>query len=339
MLMNAEPNLRDEMIAKDRPRLGPAELCARVGISMRRNWPMWHEEQGPSRDWVVVGGGPSVKRCWRAIARLQELGATVVTVNKSYDAALEHGIKPWAHVLLDPQERVAGYVTKPREDTLYFVASQCHWRTFKALPRKQIRMWHATQDYDIDGVSVAQPDRYLAEHWPKHNARPIAGGTTVGHRAIMLGHLGLGADRFHLFGFDSSRGLDGKFHGYDKQELSVEDAFRGRLMMPFDGTNYHFDTNSHMARQVKDFDTFIQRLPLDYEKGTIRKAFRFIFYGSGILPFWAATLGFHADQACNENPALVGGYCDTSEGYKPAPPLPPIIFESRDIELPSLVVE
>lgn len=132
----------------------------------------------------------------------------------------------------------------------------------------------------------------------------VPGGTTVGLRAIHLGHA-LGVRNMHLFGFDSSR-EGGRLHAYPKTE--AEDAESGELALKFRGRKYFFDTNSHMARQQMDFDKFIEDLPNLIACGALSASLSVAVHGSGLLPFFAAMIGLHADPACNADPARVGGY-------------------------------
>lgn len=285
-------------------RIDRAEIRKRCGAALNRGLPTHLQAVNTATDWAIIGGGPSINNCVADIRALKRRGANIVSVNKSHDWLLDHDIKPWGHVLLDPKEWVADYVKRPRKDVRYFVASQCHDNTFEALKGYPVFLWHASQDCPEAG-DIAEPDAYLKEMWPQMNHRVVGGGTTVGQRAMILGH-GMGTNRFHLFGFDSSRDPSGKLHGYDKPE--AQDATRGTMKYEFRGKKYSFDTNSHMARQHMDFDAFVQVLPARYAAKQLRKGFRMIFYGSGLTPFWAATLGYHADPDCNENPELVGGY-------------------------------
>jgi hypothetical protein len=99
------------------------------------------------------------------------------------------------------------------------------------------------------------------------------------------------ADVFHLFGMDSSR-TAGKLHAMPKDE--AKDAAQLKTIISYDCRLYHFDTNSHMSRQLRDFHDILDKLPEDWAEGRLRKSFRTKFYGTGLLPFYAATVGFLA---------------------------------------------
>lgn len=285
-------------------RIDRAELRARVNAAMARGLPTSLHCINTAREWAVIGGGPSINEHVETIRKLKSRGVAIVSVNKTHDWLLEHGIVPWGHVLLDPKEWVAGYVARPRKDVRYFVASQCHEDVFDALKGYPVFLWHAGQDFPEDGVN--EPDACLRAGWPGANWQIVPGATTVGLRTPMLGHhMCAGVDRFHMIGFDSSR-MAGKLHGYEKPE--ARDAASGLQKIAYRGKKYCFDTNSHMARQFVDFDQFMGELEGHYAAGRLRRRFRMRFYGRGLLPFYAAMLGLHAEGTCNGDPVKVGGF-------------------------------
>lgn len=281
-------------------RIDRAEVRRRAGAAMERRLPTFRDCVNASATWAIIGGGPSISHEVEVIRALKRRGAHIVSVNKTHDWLLDRGIVPWGHVLLDPKDWVADYVKRPRKDVRYFLASQCHPDTFEALRNYPVFLWHAGQDFD----EGAEPNCYLRENWPRKPWFVVPGATTVGLRAMQLGHM-MGADSFRLFGLDSSR-ADGKLHAYAKPEAA--DAGSGTLALKFRDRKYIFDTNAHMARQQMDFDKFIEDLPLHRAAGRLRPSFELAVHGRGLLPFFAAMLGLHADAACNEDPARVGGY-------------------------------
>lgn len=283
-------------------RISREEVRKRTGDAMRRNLPTHRHCINQAEEWAIIGGGPSINDCVDDIRALKRRGVNIVSVNKSHDWLLEKGIVPWGHVLLDPKEWVADYVKRPRIDVRYFVASQCHEATFKALDGYPVFLWHAGQEFG----TISEPGDYLRANWPNTPWFVIPGPTTVGLRAVHLG-ADMGARRFHMFGMDSSRAA-GRMHGYAKDE--AKDAQSGRLSVNLRGRRYVFDTNSHMARQWADLDKFVKQLP-DWLK-KLPPGFSMTFYGSGLIPFYAAGLKWHAKPECNEDPAKVGGYIEAA---------------------------
>lgn len=303
-------------------RLDREAVRHRAGNAMLRGYPTVRHCINEAREWVVVGGGPSINDHIELIRLLKKRGANIVSVNKSHDWLLEHHIVPWAHVLLDPKEWVADYVKRPRSDVRYFVASQCHDSTFDALEGYPVFLWHAGQDFE----ESQEPTNYLESHWPKSNWVLYPGATTVGLRVPVIGN-GLGAEHFHLIGFDSSRAM-GKLHGYAKTEAT--DASSGMFEVSNRGYVAKFDTNTHMLRQYFDFDQMIDEIPGKMERGALHKNHQITVYGSGMLPFFAATIGLHADPACNENPMKVGGFYINPETTHGGVPLTMVFKDMQD---------
>ena len=316
-------------------RIGRDEVRARCERAMQRGLPTDMHCINTAREWAVIGGGPSIKDEVDTIRALKRRGVAIVSVNKSHDWLLEHGITPWGHVLLDPKEWVAGYVKRPRKDVRYFVASQCHDSVFDVLEGYPVFLWHAGQDFE-DGTT--EPDAYLRERWTTANWRIVPGPTTVGLRVPFLGHhMPDGPNTFHMFGMDSSR-MNGAMHAYDKPE--PPDAAKGKQILRCRGTNYTFQTNSHMARQFEDFGNLMDNLADHYEHGRLRKSFKLKFYGYGLLPFYAAMLGLHARPEFNQDPAKVGGYLEPDHDFWAMarasfklPPLPKSLDEVESISV------
>lgn len=278
------------------------EIRRRVADRMGDGYPEFRYCVNNADTWVVCGAGPSIADHVSTIRRLKRNGANVVSVNKTHDWLIERGIVPWGHVMLDGHEWVADYVKRPRKDVRYFVASQCHERTFDALRGYPVFLWHGGQDFP-DGR--AEPDAMFQERG--YGKQPIVGGgTTVGQRVPIIG-ISLGARKFHMFGMDSSR-TAGNMHAMPKPDLA--DPGKRHLAYIWEGYKWIFDTNSHMARQQLDFDGFIADLPQRWASGQVPRDFAMVFHGRGLTPFWAATIGIHADPACNRNPELVGGWVD-----------------------------
>lgn len=292
-----------ELLTASNSYLTREEIRRRVADRMGDGYPEFRYCLNNADTWVVCGAGPSIADHVATIQRLKKQGANVVSVNKSHDWLLERGIVPWGHVLLDGHEWVSDYVKRPRKDVCYFLASQCHPKTFDALRGSPVFLWHAGQGFE-DG---AEPDRMFREQG--FGRQPIiGGGTTVGQRVPILG-VALGARKFHMFGMDSSR-TAGRLHAMPKPH--IVDPGKRRLAYIWNGTRYIFDTNTHMARQQLDFDAFIADLPTRWANGQVPRDFAMIFHGSGLTPFWAATLGLHADPACNADPERVGGWIEKS---------------------------
>ena len=297
-------------------RITTEEIRKRACSSMARGLRPFKIVKNDSDTWVICGAGPSLIDSIPTIRKLKRQGAYIITLNKTHDLLLEHGITPWGHILLDPMPWVAEYVKRPRMDVRYFVASQCHDDVFEALKGYPVFLWHAAQDIE-DGTS--EPNIILRKLWPNKPWWCIPGPTTVGLRAPFLAsQMGPVRPRvFHLIGFDSSR--EGtKLHAMPKKE--AEDAVSGTVTLTYKGARYQFDTNNHMKRQAEDFDGIIDNMMEYWKRDYLPKDIDLIVHGRGLLPFRAACLGLHA--TANDNPgSVVAPYIPKRGGAKFIPEL------------------
>lgn len=300
-------DLRTQLLEANDGYMSREELRKRISANMQRDLPEIRYAKNQTKAWAVIGTGPSVVDCVPDIRRLKREGVNIVSVNKAHDWLLEHGVVPWGHVLLDGHQWVADYVKRPRQDVRYFIASQCHDDTFDRFKGYPVFLWHGGQDFP----GGSEPDKMFRERG--YGFQPIiGGGTTVGQRVPIIGHA-LGARRFHMFGMDSSR-REGNLHAIPKKD--VIDPKNRSLGYRWNGRKWWFDTNVHMARQQMDFDKLIEDLPARWRDKQIAPDFQLIFHGSGLTPFWAATLGLHANPDCNNDPPSVGGYTEVTDDYE-----------------------
>lgn len=245
---------------------------------------------------LICGGGPSIEKDIENIKRLRSQGAYILSVNKTHDFLVKHGIKPDFHALLDPMDWVADYVSEPVEGVKYLIASQCHRSVFKRLKGADCYLWHAYSDF----YGVNYPAPLLEKEFSNKAWICIPGPTTVGMRAIYLGQA-MGFRMYHLFGMDSSMKYDratktGQLHAYPKKK--PDDAREGWAKLKTIHGIEEFYTNEHMARQVDDFDEALDQFAAMVRLKHI-KAPHFTVWGEGLLPTYAATLGWHADPNMN----------------------------------------
>lgn len=287
-------------------RISIAELRQRVDYAMSLNLPTHLHAINTAEEWAIIGGGPSINDHVQTIRKLKRKGVNIVSVNKSHDWLLSHGIVPWGHVLLDPKDWVADYVSQPRADVRYFIASQCHRQVFEKFKGFPVFLWHAGVDCPEEGGIGMEPEMYLRANYQNRDWATTGGKTTVGLRAPFLAGQIRSQPRInHLFGLDSSR-KDGKLHAYAKPE--AKDGSTGIVKLKHAGKKYCFDTHEHMKRQFEDFDSLIEDIPTFIQQGYLHPQFKWKVYGSGLLPFYAAKLGLHADSECNKDPTKVGGW-------------------------------
>lgn len=197
--------------------------------------------QPPRKDpMIVVGGGPSLKT--PAILRdLRRRKGNILALNGAHDFLIGKGIHPWGMMMYDPRADNVGFLRKPRKGVTYYLASQCDPGAFDALAGHEVILWHANA-----GTNEADLLREL--YGPADPWCLIAGGTTVGTRALYVGQA-LGFRKFHLYGMDSCLGADDEVHAYDQRlrgfvaEDRVKVEAAGRI----------FIATRWMHQQAKDF--------------------------------------------------------------------------------------
>ena len=142
-------------------------------------------------DVMILGGGPSLADHLEEIRELRAAGVKLITLNGSYNWALDKGLVPSAQIMVDARPFNARFSKPVIEKCKYFIASQCDPSVLEGLPKDRTFLWH-TAAQDIKEV--------LTEHYDVWWSVP--GGSTVMLRAIPLLRM-LGFRRFYLFGFDS----------------------------------------------------------------------------------------------------------------------------------------
>ncbi len=81
-------------------------------------------------------------------------------------------------------------------------------------------------------------------------------------------------------------------HAYPKDP--PKDAEYGTVTLHSKAGAFPFKTNSHMARQVLDFEDLIEQIG-EHVKKRKWEPIDIRIYGSGLLPAYAASIGLHAD--------------------------------------------
>ena len=181
---------------------------------------------------AIVGGGPSLAGELDKLRKYKY----VMACGSVHDFLCERGIWPNWTVVCDPDPIVNNYLKYAKHNAFegkYLIASQCSPETFKYLNANKIYAW------DAAGGGVEFPGRTI----------PIAGGCTVGTRAIIIAH-NFGYENIHLFGFDTCVGE--KHHAYDFSDESVENI--GDIMeITLEGDDKKFNVAGYMLGQLFDF--------------------------------------------------------------------------------------
>lgn len=251
----------------------------------------------PMRDWsdrpyVQVGGGPSLKYTWGAVAYHMHTD-NIIVANDVHEFLRERGVTfhgCYVNEVLPKQARLFDNVLP---DVTYYVASQSHPSTFDKLLAKgaNIVVWHLAENGVVDllgELGVNEP--------------AIGGGGSAGLRMLNIATHYWGARDVHWHGYDGSAG--GQSHAYEH---------RVNLTVPVWCAGREFLTNTYLVRQTVDFiEDSVPRLP----KGTDVQV-----HGDGLLP--------HAYRTGGKVEVFAGQKPVASTNRTPLPPREPALAYLR----------
>jgi precorrin-6B methylase 2 len=229
---------------------------------------------------MIVGGGPSLQGQLETIQQMRANGVKLITLNGTYNWALQHGLIPSCQLMVDSRPFNARF-TKPCMDdegkihgsteglsqevvdgllhVRYLIASQCHPSVFAGLPKSRTLMWHTMYDSIEDVIN--------AEY--QGPVYPIPSATTVLVTSFFLLRQ-LGFKKFHLFGCDSCLASDkSTHHAYEQPENDTDIV---APVMLNDGRVFH--CHPWMAAQAQQFIDMLQ---------VMRDEVEIEIYGDGLL--------------------------------------------------------
>lgn len=212
-----------------------------------------------NREVVLLAGGPSANEFVGEIKRLrEEEGAALITVNGTYDWAIQHGLKVSAQIVLDAREFNARFTRNVQPDCIYLMSSQVHPKTLEGLPHERTYLWHS-------GISAE------AEQMVRDRCEglffPVPGGSTVLLRAIPLLRM-LGFWRLHIFGWDSCVFDGADHHAYRQPEND------GEALVPVTCGGKTFTCTPWMVSQASEFQDLIKFMGNEVELAV---------YGDGLI--------------------------------------------------------
>lgn len=230
---------------------------------------------------IICGSGMSLNAA--DVADAQSAGARVFAVNKSHDWLIERGVTPDFSVMLDPNERVAGYQTPNRRVTYIFGAScdRSVWIRFLTAGIKPFVFFPIMTDMQADDVVKKYPDT---------NTCFVAGGVTAGLRAVNVATW-MGFQDIELHGFDScyEPGKDGSdkagLYTVDKPS-TYHDARKVTFGSGATGKKFTCITNGSMRRQIISFKAMLAMLPDSCVHGRVGQT-RIHVAGDGAIPWMA----------------------------------------------------
>jgi len=163
--------------------------------------------------------GPSLTDTYRDLCK------PILSVSGAHDFLIGKGVIPQYHVEADPRAHKAEMLTLANDQTEYLIASCCHPAVFEALKGRNVKIWHCNNGPE-------------SEEWAAVNGGMVpcvGGGSTVGLRAMQIGHL-LGFRAIELHGMDSSfangKQWAGAHSGKRKEVVTVEVKGRKFLTSP-----------------------------------------------------------------------------------------------------------
>lgn len=185
-----------------------AQIVENVRKNLEAGWSEVSPHPTNSVEVMILGGGPSLNGFVDDIKAKRAAGVKLITLNGSYNWAIEHGLTPSAQIMVDARPFNARFTTPVVPDCKYLLASQCDPSVFDGLPRDRTLVWHTTMSIIREVVNEKR------ELW-----FGVPGGSTVMLRAIPLLRM-LGFKYFHLYGFDSC--VMEEHHAYAQPENDTE---------------------------------------------------------------------------------------------------------------------
>ncbi len=210
--------------------LSEAKRLKNIDSSIARNIPWMDAAPFHNGRWNICAGGPSLRK---EISKIRKAKGVIVSVNGTHDYLLSKGIVPDYFILTDPREHNVRFVRKARKGIIYLVSADCDPKVFDALEGFDCRLW-----FDM-GYSLPVPVQ-------------IGGGSTVGLRAINIGHT-LGYQNIHLYGADGC--VKEHHHAYPQPENDDEPTKE----ITFEGKS--FIMTNWMVIQAADFSELLMRYP------------------------------------------------------------------------------
>jgi len=239
---------------------------------------------------ILVSGGPYIDYKELHATIKNNPNAKVVAVKHSYPRLLEHGIKPWACVVLDPRPITGtsthGVVRKDlfktiESTTKFFVASMTDPSVTDYLIEKKANIWgwHAFTESLRDpeeqkkgiqnNIVTLNKDLGLPE-----GTTLITGGTCAAMRAIGIMHT-LGFRFFDLFGFDSN--MEEPTEEQKKETTGAEGEQPRPKYFKVSVNKQEFWTTGELLALAQDCEKYFNESPMEMDinfhgKGTLVSA-------------------------------------------------------------------
>ena len=241
--------------------LSNGEREANMTIAMAQGFPVLDMQPKNEGRLSIACYGPSLKQTWR------DMKHPILSVSGAHDFLIGKGVIPDYHMDCDPRDYKANFVANPHPDVQYLMGSCMDKKTWENLKGMNVKLWHA--------FNGDETDNWMREHG--RGQITIAGGSTAGLRAIMLGGV-LGYDKFDIYGMDCSFEGDQPWAGphYSK---SHKHGMKVRC-----GTRW-FTTSPGMVGAAREFEKLIRNVPAELK-----------LHGDGMLQHMLKDTGY--EQLC-----------------------------------------
>lgn len=219
-------------------------------------WEPLFELPYDDRTFVMVCGGPSLANHLDEIkAKSLDPSYAVVCSNMTGAYLREHGITPFAHFIIDPQERKKFDVRNASKDIQYWINAACDPAVFLALKDQGITPHIFLADFDAEGKARAAVKESLPPGKPGMMA--IQGGTMAGLRAMNIADA-LGFRSMEYYGFDATVKVE-------NGEVSPYAYYKPRGETVIEVTCQEceatFDTTLVFQKQVNEFVQWRHNMP------------------------------------------------------------------------------
>jgi 6-hydroxymethylpterin diphosphokinase MptE-like protein len=220
-----------------------ATLTAHVHSALARGLPELFK--GPQHEIVavLVGSGPTVAGQLDSLRRQRKRGRPIFAMNEAHDWLISRDFIPDYAVAVDAQDHVQKWFANKRKDVKYWIASQCHPKTFDHLSDCQVWLWHL----EFNKGKAFPP-----------TAMRICGCTTTGLRTITLLYV-MGFRRFELYGYDSCL-QDGTLR-VNGDAPPEKDEIIPMIVELAPGNRRLFYCNPGMAGQADEFQELFTMMP------------------------------------------------------------------------------
>jgi hypothetical protein len=184
-------------------------IYANIRTNIRRQLPQVQIHAANDYRVAMLCGGPSLADNERRIRTLHHRhGWKIATVNGTHRWAMDRGLSPSVHAMLDARPFNARFVEDVERTCRYLICSQCDPAVFEALAGLDVHIWHGASRKEPEAKIL---DRFYAGRW-----QDVMGGGSIGTRAIGLLYL-IGVRNVRVFGMDGCL-RDGEHHAFAQSE-------------------------------------------------------------------------------------------------------------------------